>query len=264
MNPLHPNIGTIPKIRQTEKLRLSYNPWFDKSRKFGCLCGVQDLVDLTNLTEVSRTLALNRRQDWIICVHRCLSALNLRLTDRSNIYARVIVEERRQKAEEKKNFEGNNFAFFPSSFNILRTKVKKTRFLWKSWLFFERVRWRNRVFEIGCVPNKFCLRDDLFLLSPNSYLFIAMDKNHASDWREYLQPQAESRFELDPRLNLDNFLHPRSFPFRLSRVLAAASLCQQKELVFPISAEIYPWRLIYRSRALTLIKISSYPLFPVL
>jgi len=58
---LHPNIGTIPKIRQTGNLRFSYNSWFDKSKKFGCLCGVQDLADLTNLTEVSITLALNRR-----------------------------------------------------------------------------------------------------------------------------------------------------------------------------------------------------------
>ncbi|TAE85975.1 MAG: hypothetical protein EAZ60_09285 [Oscillatoriales cyanobacterium] len=61
-------------------------------------------------------------------------------------------------------------------------------------------------------------------------------ENFTCDWRDHLEQQAESRFEFDPGSNPGNSLHPRSFPFiRLSRVLAAAGLCQQKEVLCQFS-----------------------------
>ncbi|MEG4999276.1 hypothetical protein [Microcoleus sp. B4-D4] len=143
MNPLYPNIGTIPKIRQTGNLRLSYNSWFDKSRKFCCRCGVHNLADSTNLTEVSRTLVLNRR------LHRMELRLSVFIhckyaVKKPNIDAKILVERRRQKAEKIKNCEGNNFAFFVSAalgedrpFTFLGLRSKKPYFF-KNRGYFSR------------------------------------------------------------------------------------------------------------------------------
>ena len=100
-------------------------------------------------------------------------------------------------------------------------------------------------------------------VAPESILFIQRGKilpsadlaSLAASWK-----QARVRYcwcEFDTGQNTENYsLDPGSFIFRLSRVLAAAGLCQQKEVVFQFLPTTYPWRMIDRSRILTLIKMS--------